>query len=273
MCIFGLCDMKEVLARFTTNSFVTNPYGAIAIATVAGMMFMSVGITAGGPIWLSMVLLIGGILLVYGWLAGSVTYELHTKGIRLRINRFIPDYLGRPPKEKWVLWKDIRSYKNDKDWSRQFKEYEFLKLYLRTSPGEIWLTDQHNKSGFVAFKEAFLTQVKQVNELSRQRKQEEAQMTSASVVKGGPENGGTSSFDGVGSSGGREIGHVIRQRKSFYKTIWAKVITIILLVLTVTLAVYTSGADQKFTHFYRINFVLVPGTIYMIYRVFVKAED
>jgi hypothetical protein len=48
------------IAKFTTNSFVENPIGVIALATSIGMGFMVVGIALGLPIVLSMGLLFGG---------------------------------------------------------------------------------------------------------------------------------------------------------------------------------------------------------------------
>ena len=130
--------------------------GAIAIATVAGMMLMSMGIMLNASIWLSMALLFAGIFFVYGWLAGKVTYTLYEEGIQQKIDRFIPMYCGSKPKERWVYWDDIRSFKNDKDWSRRFQEYEFLKIYLKTAPGEIWINDQINKQGLQPLEMLFL---------------------------------------------------------------------------------------------------------------------
>jgi hypothetical protein len=257
---------KSPLAQFTTNSFVSNPIGAIAIATVAGMMLMSMGIMLHASIWLSMALLFAGIFFVYGWLAGKVTYALYEQGIQQKIDRFIPMYFGGKPKERWVYWKDIRSFRNDKDWSRRFQEYEFLKIYLKTSPGEIWINDQINKQGFAAFRDAFLAQVKIQNEKSEGE--------SVSMSKGMSEDSRTTrplaKEESVSKSKSKEG---ITQRPSFYRTIWARLITAILLILTILLVVYTAGPGQKLTHFFRINFVLIPGTIYMIYRVFVKVDD
>lgn len=247
--------------QFTTNGFVGNPMSVIAMATLSGMMFMSVGIMVGLPPLLGMVLLFGGILLVYGYKVGKVQYTIKSDGIHMRIRRFIPYWLKKKEKEKVIRWDNIKSYRNDMDWSRRFKEYEFIKLYLNVSPRQIWITDQRDKTGFQKFRDAFLKELGHadtepgVAEVKPKRKENEV-VQDESMFK---------------TSKPAPHSH-IKRRKSFYKTFFAQVLTIIFIATTVGIWIYGEQNGQKLTHFIRLRYVLVPGTVYMVFRVFVKAD-
>lgn len=193
---------------------------------------MSIGNIIELPVLVNMALLFGGILLVYGFKAGKVEYQLLETGIRQRIRRFLPYKLSGKEQERFFQWSDVRSFKNDKDWSRRYKEYEYLKLYLTKSPRQIWITDQIDKTGFKQFKQAFL------NVMETQRTDAER----------------------------------IQEKPGFYSTWFAKVLTIVFVVITLGLMFYWRG-EEKFTHFVRLRWIMVPGTLYMVFRVFQDTRD
>ncbi|MFT5512198.1 MAG: hypothetical protein ACI8SE_000595 [Bacteroidia bacterium] len=127
-------------------------------------------------------------------------------------------------------------------------------MYLNKSPGQIWITDQNDASGFSTFRDTLL----QILALEHQSKgaRKEAQITTEKRV---------------GSEEVRQT-HLV-QKRSFYKTITAKVLTILFMALAVTLLTFNEYYGLSLRHVYRLEFVIVPGVMYMIYRVFVKVED
>ena len=234
----------KVLCRFQTQGFADNPTESIAMATGVGMAFMFLGILLGASVWLSMALLIGGILAVYGYRAGSVEYLLYTWGIEQRLRRFIPYQFAKKESTRRILWSDIKSFKNDRDLSRSQGEYEYLKFYLKTAPGQIWITDQKNKPGFEQFRTSFLEAVK-----SPESAEQPDSVRSTTTVAPKP---------------------LVERKPGFYDTFWAKVLTIFLMVIVVGLILYRATSEMKFSQWFRLEFILIPGTMYMVYRVFLR---
>jgi len=113
-----LASSEKLIFEFTTNGFIENPQSSIAIATVGGMGLMFVTIMLGAPILISMIALIGGICLVYGFKVGKVTYALHSEVITLLTRRFIPYAIRKKEGHKSFVWKDIKSFKHDFDKTR-----------------------------------------------------------------------------------------------------------------------------------------------------------
>ena len=243
------------LAQFTSNSFVGNPIGVIVLGTAAGMGLMMVGIMLGAPIILSMILLLSGIGLVYGYMIGKVQYSLFSGGIEQRIRKFIPYYLSKKEETRFIAWQNIKSFKIDTDFSRQLQEYEFIKLYLRTSPGEIWITNQIDKPGFERFKETFVLKMEEFTPQSDVENETSVSYSSTKQVKP------------VSSSR-----PVIKQKKSFYATVFAKILTLFFVIVSLGLVWYGLINGMRLTNWFRLAIILIPGTIYMVYRVFVRSN-
>ena len=248
-------DRETTLAAFSTNSFAVNPYAAIYLGIMAGMGMMWMGIMAGFNVFLCMVLLFAGILLVYGFSIGKVRYTLTVEGVQQNIRRFIPYLLFKKEQVRFIRWNQVRSFKNDTDKMRSGQDYEFLKLYLNTSPGEIWITDQHDKHGFRQFRDAFLGFIRDNNNWAD--KPQNAHLT------------GTT--DKQDTEKRPQTTH-IRRRKGFYETTFAKVLTIFFTLLTLLLIWVFSFWGMGFTNSFRLMFVLIPGTVYMLYRVFFSGK-
>jgi hypothetical protein len=268
-------ESAKPLAQFTTNSFVENPYLVMSIGFAAGMGAMWTGIVIGVHPYMSVALLLGGILLVFGYLIGKVQYTLNKDGVQQQIRRFIPYFLHKKVQLRFFTWKQIQSYKNDTDRMRSGKEYEFLKLYLNTSPGEIWITDQHDAIGFQQFKEAFLNYIRDDNNWAK----------STSQVSIGEPNmlmETNESIPGRKSQipeqpGVQPLTRHIRERKGFYKTAFAKFITIFFTLITLFLIWNMSYHGMRFNNWYKVMYVILPGTVFMLYRVFfcspIKNDD
>lgn len=240
-----------VLASLKTNGFVSNPLGSIAIATMMGMGLMFITIMMGAHIFISMIALFAGILLVYGYKVGKITYDLYADGIHMRIRKFIPYFLKKKEAERFIVWRSIRSFKNDIDQKRGGGEYEFLKLYLDQSPGEVWITDQLDKNGFQMFKIEFYEIVRKEHEASKKPSTSEDKM--------------------IGDVETTKSKHLVEKR-SFYKSNAAKALTIFFILVAVGLAVNNQMQGLSFRNLFRLELIIIPGITYMVYRVFVKQE-
>ena len=250
---------EEAIYEFTTNGFVENPIGSIVIATVAGMGLMFVTIMIGMPIIISMAALFAGILLVYGYKSGKVTYRLYSDGLGLTTRRFIPYWLKKKEGYKKLKWEEVKSYTHDFDKTRTGEEYEYIKLYLSKSPGQIWVTNQRNKGGFEIFRDNFL----QLVALDQQ-------------VGDSPETKVPKS-NRIGKQETLEIKEssekvYLVKRKSFYKTRAAKVLTILFVVISIFLVLLNLNFGLSWQNLFRLEVIIVPGIVYMIYRVYVKDD-
>jgi hypothetical protein len=248
------------LAQFTTNSFVGNPIGVIVLGTAVGMGFMFVGILLGAPIYLSMALLFGGIGLVYGYMIGKVQYTLLPNGVEQRIRKFIPYYLNKKEETRFIKWEQINSFKNDTDFSRQVKEYEYIKLYLNVPPREIWITDQIDPIGFNVFKSAFLL-----------RMQEFIPQPKVASLASVEANNPYFLSRGVKSTSGKQI--EIKEKKSFYKTTLAKIITIVFVLVAIGIALVGVSVGMRTTNWIKFGIIILPGTFYMVSRVFIRGNN
>jgi hypothetical protein len=232
--------MAEPICDFHTRSFISNPIGSIVQATIVGLVLMSLGISLNAPIYVSMALLFSGILLVYANSIGSVHYQLFHEGIGQTYTSWAASKFGRKSKSRFFKWNDIRSYKNDREMRRNTQEYEYLKLYLNKNPGQLWITDQVNSEGFRLFKEQFLMLMNEKTSVS------ESMQTS-------------------------EVSLPARQ-KSFYESLTARIITLFFLFLCGGLIYWAAAYGMRETNWIRLAGILVPGTAYLVYRVFFRVN-
>lgn len=182
-----------------------------------------------------------------------VTYELYNEGIRQIFSSWIAQKRKSNSKVRDILWSDIESYSNDTDYQRSMKEYEYLKLYLNKKPREIWITDQHNRSGFEQFRDLFLTLVETRN---------------TSLLEKEPENFVPGRVQ-AGSAYMREA-YEIPKRKSFYRTNFAKALTLLFVFVCGGLLYWGFRNGMRDVNWFRLSIIVIPGTLYMVYRVFIR---
>jgi hypothetical protein len=250
----SLAKNEKPIVEFRTNGFIENPQSSIAMATVGGMALMFVTIMIGAPIFVSMVGLIGGICLVYGYKVGKVTYMLYSDGITLLTRRFIPYWISKKEGRKSFVWKEVKSFKHDFDKTRTGQEYEYIKLFLKKSPGQIWITNQRDKSGFETFRDTFL-QLVAIERSSRD--------ASPSKVPGAKR---------IGTEEVKTPEPYLVQKPSFCKTRMAKLLTILFVFVAILLILINMNQGLSTRNLFRLEVIIVPGIVYMIYRVYVKED-
>jgi hypothetical protein len=145
-----------VLAELSTRGFVGRPGPTIALATVAGMLAMSVAFTFEPPIFVPMLLLVGGILLVIAFRVGDVRYRLGPEGLERSFRPLAARLFGLRGREQSFRFEDVRFYRRDRDWSRyRAKEVESLVIGLRVSPYRLVIHDLMGRDAFTAFADRF----------------------------------------------------------------------------------------------------------------------
>lgn len=241
---------SEILATFKTNSFSGNPLGAIILATAVGLCTMFLGIAIGAPVWLSMLLLLGGILLIFGFQSGKAEYHLFTDRIERVVHPAIPYAKVR---HLTVPLSRIRSYRRSKDLSRSGRETEQLKIQLRMSPGTIWLSDQVFPDQFTLFADRFEEAVLDYNSrVKTQKKADHAKPLSP-------------------------VSHnadlPITKKRNWYKGTFAKLLSVFFLFFTVVIFFFYLKGSLSYTSMWRLFIILIPGTIYMLYRSFIKRDN
>lgn len=138
--------------------------------------------------------------------------------------------------------------------TRQEQEYEYIKLFLKKSSGQIWITNQRDKSGFETFRDTFLQLV------AVERRSRDATMSKVSTEKR------------IGEEQQEAPKEYLTQKESFYKTRKAKVITILFVIVAILLILIHMNQGLSTRNLFRLEVIIVPGIIYMIYRVYVKED-
>lgn len=238
--------LDEPVTKLQTNGFFVQPAVGIFIGTAAGMGLMMVVILAGGHPFLAMGALFAGILGAFGVLSGKMCFELNENGLSREFRPFLARFVRRKASQQHFDFADIVSFQREKDLSRSMKEVEYLRIKLRTAPFTILITDQANPDGFRMFADAFEGQVHRFNEIP----------TPVPI-------------DALPEPKPRVI---IRRKKGFYGTVWAKILTFVFVWATLGLISAVILGEAKVTHILRMAIVIIPGTSYMVYRVFLKKD-
>lgn len=199
-------------------------------------------IFAGGHVFLAMGALFTGIFGAFGILAGKMSFELNEHGLSRNFRPFLLRFFRLPELQQHFQFSDILSFQREKDLSRSLNEVEYLRIKLRKAPFTILITDQVNPSGFRAFADAFEAQVQGYNKHSPP-----PLPTQKAVAP-------------------------ILRKKGFYSTVWAKILTGIFVWATLGLIAALCLGEASVSMILRLALVIIPGTGYMVYRVFLKKD-
>ncbi len=233
----------EALAEFSGKSFINGGLVSnILTVTVISLFVMSVFIMLKAPIWLSMIALLGAMYYLIKRRSGTAKYQVHSWGFSQSLH---PNIKGSKVINRSFTWHDVHSFKQVTDMDRQRREYNYLKLEVNKTPKSFLIHDQDgDMAAFLSFRDTFVAQLDLYNS-------------------------GFSS-DHIPQIG-EHTGHQVLEKPDFYKTVWAKLITVFFVLFSILAVVYVGSVENvRHTNLYRIFIVVVPGTIYMVWRVFIK---
>jgi hypothetical protein len=194
--------------------------------------------------------LLGGIYVSLMFMTGASEFTLNPNGISRQIATSLKLGKNKSPKQDFFKWSQIQWFKEGTDRGRYSAEYRFLTVHFKN--GTEWMITDNNgvrKADFEVFLDTFKKLVAEYNALA-------AASPAASA----------SSADQQTSTKAPEL---IRQRKTFYETIWAKAFTVLLgfFIAGIIFLMFTTSYVGA-TSMFKLFVVLIPGFIYMWYRVF-----
>ena len=74
---------------------------------------------------------------------------------------------------------------------------------------------------------------------------------------------------GIKANSGKPL--EIKEKKSFYKTTLAKIIAIVFVLITIGIALVGISVGMRTTNWIKFGIIILPGTFYMVSRVFVRS--
>lgn len=238
-------------------------------ATFFSMTFMFIFIAMGLPMFVTIVLFLGIMLLsifsfIYNgeyWIDGEQLEEKLTPKLK-----FMP-FLK--PQHNFYNWGDLESYLSDSNMSRYSGEQRYLKLVFKNPKRVVNVGEGNNMEG----KESFTNFMDFFNSLLAEDNPQ------AEIATANHTNAVTETHNiepATNSSAPKPI--KAKAEKSFYDGIWGKVLAVVFLVISlVFLAVFFfpdafGGIEIKGTNKWRLFAILIPGTIYFVKRAFFSSK-
>jgi hypothetical protein len=226
------------------------PWGlgaSLSITVYISLSLMFLGFSLNIPVWLSVFLLVGTMYLIFSKISCPATFTLTAATLNRQLHT--DSFLFKRKALLNYTWKDIKSYKEGTDKGRFRGEYQFLEIKFRD--GNQWaLTDNYGiqRADFSVLLQAFLNKVNEYN-------------TNTAAIP----------VQTVAGTESKEPKKLIQRKKTIYESIWGKLFTVALGLFIVYIIRYWSDYMGA-TSMYKMVVILIPGFLYMAYRVFVKEK-
>lgn len=240
--------MKAVFHR---RSLVWSMALSLMIILTISMNLMFLSIMAGMPIFVSMAVLFGGIILGIGILGGEATYTVDKSGLTQEIRplswfKLIPKNIYRH-----FRWEEIAWYRQGSDMNRSFQEYFYLKIKLRRWPYSLQITsDKADPVQYAEFEKLFMQYADGVSLAGMVHDQVErphsAEVTAAPLV---------------------------HRKPDFYQTTAARMLFWLFSAAFIGIIYFMNYTGIiKGSYIFRFLFIIIPGMGYFYYRIFVKGR-
>ena len=237
-----------------------SPAILIYLMVSAGMGAVFITIFLGLPWVVSIVALVGPMFLIIGLTAGKTEYIIDVDFLEKKLVTF----LREKRIDRKYTWNEITSFKEGKDMNRSYEEYSFIEINFKD--WTTWqITDQVDKAGFEKFREVFLQAVQQRNEPATETNSAQATVAATQV---------SAASQSANKPQAATANHLIIQKKTLYETVWAKVFfwAMALFVSGIWGFLLVNPQYRSFTTGFRITFVIIPGLLYLYYRIYIKRK-
>lgn len=226
------------------------PYGNFASLVFGlniAMVILFVGIYIGLPTIVNVILLIGVLFFIFSFISNDATFTLS----QFSLTKTLEDknFLFKNKPKISFFWSDVKSYKQGTDRGKYRGEIAYLEIKFLT--GEVWkVTDMYGerKAEFDEYQTYFLEAVNKINQSNSTNRTPESTQPKISII---------TSNDVL-----------IKREKTFYETIFGKLFTILLGITIV--AIFSFSLSLNRTSWFKLDAVLIPGFVYMVYRTFIK---
>ena len=236
----------------------------IGISQLAFMVMM--GALIIGVHWLPTLILFLGII-VFFVVIFSVRVKYEVNGLVITkeavpLIRNIP-FVDAPPVEVKNI-NEVKFYQEGSDLNRSYETYEYLIIVF--NDGVRWkiVSKKETMVEFNPLKAYIIGKIEEVN-----RNASTQPVQSETVQRPDPGFFKQTMVENRPLSTPK-----IKRRKGFYESVWGKIVSVFFLIFTGVLIVFYfyNPGFFKVTHLYRLAFILVPGTIYLLYRTFFKSN-
>ncbi len=191
---------------------------------------------------------------------GKVTYTIDKDGITKDVSPFLFKKFWAKKAFQFYSWQQIKSFKTGTDMNRSYEEFEFLTINTTKGKKLEISTKEGVSSSFNDFLNVFRYYVK---EASEGKLVDGGRPVSIKLAEENPRHLNMQDIP--------TIKHEIREKSSFYETSLAKVMTVFFTFMAIGLFLLVAfTATLSFAILFRLLFVIVPGLIYMYWRVFFK---
>jgi hypothetical protein len=243
-----------------------NPVAIIIGISQLAFMVM-IGALVIGIHWLpTLVLFLGIIVFFVVILSVRVKYEVNGMVITKEaapLIRNIP-FMDVPPVEVKNI-NEIKFYQEGRDLNRSYETYEYL--IVGFNDGVKWkiVSKKETIEEFNPLKVYIIGKIEEINRgTSAHPVQTEAPQIPSPVFR-----------PPVLERSKPAPPPLIKRKKGFYESVWGKIVSVFFLIFTALLIIFYFffPGYLKVTHLYRLAFILVPGTFYLVYRTFFSRGD
>jgi hypothetical protein len=258
-------------ASFQSNGFITGSTLKWVIIISQVSLFMMIPLFAlGVPILIITGFLLAAMVLGFKMVTVKVVYIVDESGITKDIQPELLKDFWKKKTFQYFPWEEIKNFKAGKDAGRDYEEFYFLTINTTKGKKLELNTKKSDENSFHEFERVFRHYVEAAEAGTLP---DYKQPVSIKLAKDSLENQGDTptSKESQAEINIPSIKHNIIEKPNFYQTTFAKGLTILFIIFCVAAAGFMLATGLgHFTSIFRLAFILVPGTAYMIYRVYVK---
>ena len=249
-------DQTAPLAQHTQRTTGRFPLVIVVLIAVnIAMTIMLLAIMAGLPVLLNVAFLVGTTYLVIMALIQKAVYSVDKNGLLENVSPLVKRFSLRKSREQFYPWSDLEFYTDGSEMTRGMWEKPYLKLKFKGHRTlQIYPSYQENTAAFLILRD-FLLQI-----IAEHTQSEGTNMEASnkdSLIPASPPK-----FKAI-------------RKRSFYERPIAKVIAIFFMLVSAALVAFALQYRDEIntTNMWRIGAVIVPGTVYLMYRAFAGQRD
>lgn len=166
----------------------------------------------------------------------------------------------KEPKTESKYYSEIISYKTGKDLNRGFETFEYLILWFKDSTKWKVTSKKDNLADYFPFRDYIINKIEDLN--SSFQKQNVSSNPAKSEIT--PIENIKTTFSGQYTP--------IKRKKNIYESIWGKILALAFSAFSIFLILFFINNPEYFktTYLFRIALIIIPGTLYVLYRTIFK---
>lgn len=237
----------------------------IPLVTIFGMTVMFAALAIGLPVIVTMFVFLGAIYLGFRMITGEVIYTIDSDGITKEVSPAMLKNYWKKKSFQFYSWNNVKNFRAGEDAQRSLETFRFLTINMNNGD-KLEINDKKGDTdAFKEFERVFRSFVEK-NNAGDLDLLSEADIPLDTAING---NG---HFHEDNPKRPLVTGqNTIIEKPNFYATFWAKLLTVIFIFVSVILPVMMiTLSNFRLTNLFRYLFIIIPGTVYMTYRTFIK---